>query len=91
MSFTKLGFVSWAGAAIVILFQSITGLMRMHASWSTITLGSITNNILDPYIQKIPFESGIDFLEFVVNSMELSILLVVVGLICFIIGAFKKV
>ncbi|MCK5541132.1 MAG: hypothetical protein KAI40_00450 [Desulfobacterales bacterium] len=91
MTFTRFGFLSWAGAALVILFQSISGLMQFNFSWSVITVGSVTNQVLDPYLEKIPYASIADFFDFVVNSMELSLLLVVVGFICVIIGAFKKV
>ncbi len=91
MSLTKFGFVSWAGAAVVILFQGVSGLMKDTAGWATITAGSITGEFLDPYIEKISYESIANFVDFVVNTMELSLLLVVIGLICMIIGAFKKV
>jgi hypothetical protein len=91
MTFTRFGFLSWAGALIVLLFQGVSGLMKFTASWSVITVGSITNNLLDPYIEKIPYKSVFDWVYFIVNTMELYILLGIIGLICIIIGAFKKV
>ncbi len=91
MSFTKVGFISWAGAILVLLFQGVSGLMRMTASWSKITLGRITNEALDKYIEKISFEAVASWVDYIVNTMELSILLGIVGLICIIIGSFKKV
>ncbi len=91
MSLTKWGFIAWAGAALVVLFQGISGLMKFNAHWTVITLGKITNKILDPYIAKIPYASVADFFDFVLNTLELSILLAVIGLICLILGAFKKV
>ncbi len=91
MSFTKLGFLSWAGAAIVILFQGVAGLMKFTAGWTAVTLGGLTGKFLDPYIEKISYESIANFVDYVVNTMELSLLLVVIGFICMIIGAFKKI
>ena len=91
MSSTKIGFIAWGGAVIVLLFQGVAGLMRMTAGWSKITVGSLTNGILDPYIEKISYESIADWLDFIVNTMELSILLGIIGLICILLGAFKKV
>lgn len=91
MTFTRFGFLSWCAAAVVLIFQSISGLMKFNASWSSFTVGSVTNKVLDQYIEKIPYTSITDSLDFIVNSMELSLLLAVVGLICFILGAFKKV
>ena len=91
MTFTRFGFLSWAGAALLLLFQGVQGLMQFNFYWTTITVGSITNKLLDPYIEKIPYASIADFLDFVVNTMELSLLLVVIGFICMLLGAFKKV
>jgi hypothetical protein len=91
MTFTKVGLFSWAGAALILLFQSLSGLMGTDWSWSVITVGSVTNKVLDPYIEKISFESISNFINYVVNTMELSLLLVVIGFICIILGAFKKV
>ena len=91
MSWTRFGFVSWAGAALVILFQGVSGLMKFNASWTRITLGSFTNNVMDPYIGKIPYESVSNPINYIVNTMELFLLLIFIGLICIIIGAFKKV
>ena len=91
MTFTKFGFLSWAGAILVLLFQGVAGLMRMTAGWSAITLGSITNKVLDQFIEKIPYEAVAGWIDYIVNSMELSILLGIIGLICIILGAFKKV
>jgi hypothetical protein len=90
MSFTTLGFFSWAGAALVVLFQSIQGLMQFNFYWTTITVGTITDKALDQYIKKIPYASIADFFDYVVNSMELWLLLLVIGFICIILGAFKK-
>ena len=91
MSFTKFGLFSWAGAGLILLFQSLSGLMGTDWSWSAITVGSLTNKVLDQYIEKISFESISNFINFVVNTMELSLLLVVIGFICMILGAFKKI
>jgi hypothetical protein len=90
MSATKIGFFAWAGAIIILLFQGISGLMKFNASWSAITLGGITGGMLDQYIEKIPSEFLVDWVGFIVNTMELSIVLGIVGLIFIIIGAFKK-
>ena len=91
MNFTKFGFLSWGAAVVVLLFQGVSGLMRMTSGWSAVTLGSFTHEILDPYIEKIPYESVANGIDYIVNTMELSILLGIIGLICIIIGAFKKV
>ncbi len=91
MGFTQFGFLSWAGAAVVLLFQSVSGVMKDTAGWTTMTLGSVTGKSLDPYIEKISYESIANFVNYVVNTMELSVLLVVIGFICIIIGAFKKI
>ncbi|MCK5311717.1 MAG: hypothetical protein KAJ62_06385 [Desulfobacteraceae bacterium] len=91
MGLTKIGFISWGAALVVLLFQGVSGLMQMTASWSKITLGSLTNEVLDQFIKKIPSEAVVGWVDFIVNTMELSILLGIVGLICIIIGAFKKV
>ncbi len=91
MGFTKFGFFAWAGAAVVILFQGVSGLMKDTAGWDTITAGSVTGKFLDPYIEKISYESIANSVDYVVNTMELSLLLVVIGFICMILGAFKKV
>ena len=91
MSWTRFGFVAWAGAALVILFQGISGLMKFNASWTRITLGSFTNNVMDKFIVKIPYESVSNPINYIVNTMELFVLLIIVGFICVILGVFKKV
>jgi hypothetical protein len=91
MGFTKIGFLSLAGAGIVLIFQSVAGLMKFNASWITITLGKVTGHILDQYIVKIPYESVVNSLKYIVNTLELTVLLGTIGIICLIIGSFRKV
>ena len=90
MSSIKFGFISLAGALIVLLFQAIAGLMKFTAGWTTITIGTVTNGILDEYIEKISSEVVLDWVDFIVNTMELFILLGIIGLVFIIIGSFKK-
>jgi len=90
MTFTKFGFISLAVAGIVFLFQSVAGVMQFTAGWIVVTLGSVTGEFLDPYIEKISYESIANFLDYVVNTLALSLLLVAIGAICLIIGTFKK-
>ena len=64
--------------------------MKMTASWSAVTLGGLTNEVLDQFIKKIPSEAVVGWVDYIVNTMELSILLGILGLLCIIIGSFKK-
>ena len=98
MTFTRFGFISFAGGILVLLFQSVSALMAESApglgdasKWSSITLGSITNGALDQYINKIPSEAIISALDYTANTLEFFLLLGIIGIICFIIGGFKKV
>ncbi|MCK5096729.1 MAG: hypothetical protein KAR45_01425 [Desulfobacteraceae bacterium] len=98
MTFTKFGFFSFAGSILVLLFQGVSALMAESApglgnasKWGSITLGSITNGVLDQYINKIPYESIVNALDYTANTLEFFLLLGIIGVICFIIGGFRKV
>ncbi len=98
MTITKFGFVSVAGGILVLLFQGVSALMAESApglgggsKWARITLGGLTDGALDQYIVKVPYKPLVNALDYTSNTLELFILLIIIGVICFIIGGFKKV
>ena len=81
-----IGIISCAGSFIVYLFQAITAAMDTKTGWKDTTLVNAFNSNFD-WIDSIPWfplQSGLDYL----TTMPLYLLLLIIGIIFLIIGAF---
>ena len=88
---TRIGVGAWIAAAAILVFKGITNLMEKKMFWSDFTLSTIFGDKTESIIDIFPvgwFQKNVDVLMY---DIEIYILLVVLGIVLFIIGAFKKV
>lgn len=88
---TIIGIACWLGAALLLGFQAISGLMKTEGNeWETLSLVDIFGENAFSWILDVPWamaESGLTY----VSTMPAYIFLLCVGLVFFIISAFLKV
>lgn len=87
---TKTGIASWIAALAIIVFKGITGLMEKEMFWTHFTLSTILGDFSEKVIDSLPFARVRVMADILIYDIEIYILLIALGIICFIIGAFKK-
>lgn len=87
---TKIGVASWICAGVIVIFKMITGIMGKEMFWTHFTLSTVLGDATDSVVQAFPagwFQANMDKLMY---DIEIYILLIGLGVLMFIIGAFKK-
>ena len=88
---TRIGVGAWIAAGVIVVFKGITKLMEKKMFWTDFTLSTMFGDYTETIIDKFPagwFQKNVDILMY---DIEIWVLLIVLGIILFIIGAFKKV
>ncbi len=86
---TRIGIGAWIASLVIILFKGITTLMEKEMFWTDLTLSTLLGDFSERFIDFFPsgLQSSVDTL---VYDIEIYLLLIGIGIVCFIIGAFKK-
>ncbi|THB75439.1 MAG: hypothetical protein D3926_20145 [Desulfobacteraceae bacterium] len=88
---TRIGVGAWIMAATIVVFKGITKLMEKDMFWTDFTLSTLFGDFTERIIDAFPagwFQRNVDILMY---DIEIYILLIGLGIVLFIIGAFKKV
>ncbi|MEA1967718.1 MAG: hypothetical protein U9N77_05825 [Thermodesulfobacteriota bacterium] len=88
--FTLFGLISAVSGLLLLGYQGLCYFMDMNNQWSEIYLGQLGNYYLYEFSDHIPFEIMQNGCEFLINDLPFYQLLVALGLILILIGAFIK-
>ena len=86
-----IGFVSWGLGALLLGFQAISLFMGMEKkeAWKDLTLVDVVEENYLHWIENIPWLNVQQAVDYVVN-MQLYLLLFCLGILCFLINAFRS-
>ncbi len=87
---TRTGVISCIIALFMILFKGITILMEKDLFWTHFTLSTMLGDFSEKVIDALPGEFIRSMADTLIYDIEIFILMFALGIICFIIGAFKK-
>lgn len=85
--FEMFGVLSWVTSFILLLFQGISSVTKTNTEWKNLALVDILEENSFTWIDGISWTMLQDGLNYLV-TMPLFMLLICIGVICFIINAF---
>jgi hypothetical protein len=87
---TIIGFVAWLCGGLILGFQAISSLMGAEDEmvWKSLTLVDVVGKNYFEWIKTLPWVILQQTVTYVVN-MPLYLLLFCVGILCFLVNAFK--
>lgn len=87
---TKTGVISCIIALFMVIFKGITKLMEKEMFWTDFTLSTLLGDYSERVIDFLPFAAVRSMADTLIYDIEIYILFIALGIVCFIIGAFKK-